>query len=183
MTRPPTAATAAPTPLLLPAMKIDHHITTIEKAIAAHEVILTEAKNKSSAEQAALDAKQAASAEKLNPLVESRASLRNKLNELTQRHAELEEALRIGKHQLTQQQILEDDFERLAKGNFGTAYAEKNPGIFRHLMENRTSSVLALFIVPRLQAWITEKENEIEAVESEIAALAQNAKPPKIKPD
>jgi hypothetical protein len=50
-------------------------------------------------------------------------------------------------------------------------------------MTNRPASILALFIVPRLKAWITDKENEIEAVEAEIAALAQNAKPPKIKPD
>jgi hypothetical protein len=164
-------------------MKIDHHITTIEKAIAAHEALLTEAENKSTAEQAAVAASQAADAEKLKPLVEARASLRNKLNELTQRHAELVEALRIGKNQLTQQQSLEGEFDRLVTANFGNSYAGQNPGIFRELMTNRPASILALFIVPRLQAWITEKGNEIEAVEAEIAALAQNAKPPKIKPD
>ena len=157
---------------------LETSIEKVSRIIAAQESLLTDADAKSAAERDALAARQAADAAKLAPFVESTKGLKNTLNSLLEKRDTLVEQLRIGRHQLTQQKPLVDDYERLVTANFGHFHAEKNPGVFLELLTNRPANLLALQIVPRLETWITAKENELAEVEAEIAALAETAKPP-----
>ncbi len=155
---------------------LETSIEKVSRVIAEQESILTEADKKSAAERDALATRQAADAANLAPVAEAAASLKNTLNALLEKRDTLAEQLRIGRHQLTQQTPLAAEFERLVTANFGHQYAEKNPGVFRELLVNRPTHILSLHIIPRLEAWITEKENEIAEVEAEITALAETAK-------
>jgi hypothetical protein len=153
-------------------------VSAVEKAIAAHESVLEEAQTRAAAERDALAARQAQDTAKLSPIAEARAALRNTLGELTNRRDVLTEELRIGRHQLTCQRSIADEFQSIATRNFGHEHAEKNPGVFLQLLESRPHGLLALLVIPWLEKWLVEKQEALEETENQIAELAKSAKPP-----
>lgn len=153
-------------------------VSAIEKAIQAHEAVIAEASAKANAEREALASQHEADAAKLEPIVAARAALNNSLNELTSKRDDLTEQIRIGRHQLTQQQVFADEWQLLVVGNFGNHHVERNPSVFRQLMEHRQHCFLSVTIIPLLKAWLAEKQEALEATEIAIAELAASAKPP-----
>src|ERR1035441_908377 len=105
-------------------------VSSVEKVVAAHRAILADAEAKAVADRDALAKRQEAEKAKLAPVVQAAADLNNRLIELTSRREVLTEELRIGRNQLSKQQVIADEFRALATRNFGHPYAESNPGIF-----------------------------------------------------
>jgi len=157
---------------------IEPLVTSVEKAVAAHRSILADAEQKAAIQREVLTATQAADKAALEPVAQAAADLANKLTELTSKRVELLEELRIGRHQLTCQQGIADEFKGLAVRNFGHQYAETNPGIFLQLLESRPHGILALLVIPWLETWLAEKQEALEETENQIAELAQSAKSP-----
>lgn len=151
-------------------------VTSVEKVVDAHRVILAEAETKAAKEREALAAKHLAAKEALSPTAQAAADLTNRLNELTSKRDVLTEQLRIGKHQLSQQQVFADEFQLLVVGNFGDHHVEGNPGTFRQLMAQRPHCLLAVTIIPMLKAWLAEKQEALEEAESQIGELAATAR-------
>ena len=157
---------------------ITHLVTSVEKAVAAHRAVVAEAEQKASAARDALAATQAADRLALEPAAQAAQALANKLGETVEKRTELIEQIRIGRHQLAQQIPIREEFKGLAVRNFGHFDAEKNPGVFLGLLQNRPHGILALLVIPWLETWLAEKEEELEQVETQIAELAQSAKAP-----
>jgi hypothetical protein len=110
----------------------------------------------------ALAGTQAADKAPPEPVAQVAADLGNRLTDLTTKRVNLLEELRIGRHQITCQQNIAGEFRAIATGNFGHEYAEKNPGVFLQLLENRPHGLLAIIIVPRLEKWIVEKQEALD---------------------
>lgn len=157
---------------------IEPLVTSVEKVVAAHRAILADAETKAAAERDALAATQAADKAALEPVAQAAASLTNRLNELTSKREDLTEQIRIGRHQLTQQQVFADEWQLLVVGNFGNHHVERDPSIFRQLMAQRQHCFLSITIIPLLKKWLAEKQEALEATESAIAELAASAKAP-----
>jgi len=153
-------------------------VTSVEKAVAAHRAILADAEAKATSARDALAATQAADKAALEPVAQAAAALADKLTDLTTKRVNLLEELRIGRHQFTCQQNIADEFRGIAAGNFGHEYAEKNPGVFLQLLENRPHGILALIVLPWLEKWLVEKQEALDETENQIAELAKSAKLP-----
>jgi hypothetical protein len=154
------------------------HITDINNLISERERKLNAEYDAHKKRQAEIAAAAAAEAAKLQPAADQVANLRNKLNELTSQRDTISEEIRIGRHQLTQQQVFADEFQLLVVGNFGNHHVERDPGTFRQILAQRPHCILALTIIPMLKAWLTEKQEALDETENQIAELAQSAKAP-----
>ena len=160
---------------------INAHISVVERAVSAHDAVLHDANAKAAADRDALLSLQSQEAARLSPIATGAADLRNRLTELTSRHRELSEALKIGRWQLICQKKLEDEFRGLITRNLGHVYAYSNPGIFMELLANRPAGLIATITVPMIEAWITEHESALEETEAQLAELARSAKHPLVK--
>ena len=125
-----------------------------------------------------LEAAQASEAAKLEPVAQAAAALADRLTELTSKREALTEELRIGRGQLSHQQTLVEEAERVIAAQFGTEHASRNPAAFLEALRNRPTALLALTVLPRLEQWLVEKQEALEETENQLAELAASAKAP-----
>jgi hypothetical protein len=157
-------------------MNINTHVEKVTAAIAAHQSILDDASIKAAEAKSQFEAAQAADAQTLTPIAEAAGNLQRQLNTLTHNRENLTMRLLKGRRQLEEQKIMVGQIEELWAGSFGQPYA--TDGDFGNVVQTRPFHFVALQMVPRLSAWIAEKESELLETEAAIAALADAAKPP-----
>jgi len=157
---------------------IEHHIEAIEASVSAHLTTLADAEATAAGERSALAAQHAAASESLAPVANAAATIRNNLTALITKRDDAMEYLRIARHQLGQQVLLVNEYNRLINGNIGSHMSERNPACFMFALDNWPACPVALQVVPRIKEKISEKEDELEECENQIKALAAAARRP-----